>query len=218
MPFPTLQGESTTVTLQFALLLFDGFTGSSQLVGDVTVVSGTIDGEQQDSGGAFLFYNLKPGPQSLAVSSGIYTPYYLPTTIAVTVPMPSALWPAFPDVTLANRSLPLSDPGQTAAYKAQRQQATLLPTNAYPFPAGTTLIRGTVLHGGVPLAAATVQQAGGTDPAYTTGADGQFVLFLSSPPGLPQPVTVNATAAGLPAGSTTVTVTRGLTVSATINM
>src|SRR5580698_1346247 len=108
MPFPTLQGESTTVTLQFALLLFDGFTGSSQLVGDVTVVSGTIDGEQQDSGGAFLFYNLKPGPQSLAVSSGIYTPYYLPTTIAVTVPMPSALWPAFPDVTLANRSLPLS--------------------------------------------------------------------------------------------------------------
>jgi hypothetical protein len=218
MSFPTLQGESIEVTLQFALLLRDGFANSDQLVGNVTVASGTIDGQQKDSSGNFLFYDLKPGPQSFAVSSGPDTPYYLPTKIAVTVPMPSATWPAFPDVTLANPNLLLSDPGQTAAYKAQRQLATLLPTNAYPFPAGTTLIRGTVLQGGVPLAAATVQQAGGTDPAYTTGADGQFVLFLSSPPGLPQAVTVNSTAAGLPAGSASVTVTRGFTVSLTINM
>ncbi len=218
MSFPTLQGESIEVTLQFALLLRDGFANSDQLQGRVTVASGTIDGEQKDSSGTFLFYDLKTGAQSLAVSSDPDTPYYLPKTIAVTLPMPSALWPAFPDVTLANPTLPLGDPGQTAAYKAQRQSATLLPANAYPFPAGTTLIRGTVLHGGVPLAAATVQQSGGTDPAYTTGADGQFVLFLSSPPGLPQEVTVNATAAGLAPGSATVTVIRGLTVSATINM
>lgn len=218
MPFPTLQGESIEVKLQFVLLLRDGFADSDQLLGNVTVASGTIDGEQKDSSGAFLFYDLKPGPQSLAISSGPYTPYYLPTTIAVTVPMPSALWPAFPDVTLADPTLPLGDPGQTAAYKAQRMAATLFPTNSYPFPAGMTLIRGTVLHGGQPLAGATVQQAGGTDPAYTTGVDGEFVLYLANPPGLPTQVTINATHAGLAAGTANVTVVRGLTVSVTINM
>lgn len=218
MAFPTLQGESIEVTLQFALLLRDGFADSDRLLGNVTVASGAIDGARKDSSGAFLFYGLKAGLQSLAVSSDPDTPYYLPTAIPVTVPMPSALWPAFPDVTLADPSLPLGDPGQTAAYKAQRQLATLLPTNAYPFPAGTTLIRGTVMHAGQPLANATVQQAGGTDPAYTTGTDGQFVLFLANPPGLPQQVTVNAKLAGLVDGNKNVTVVRGLTVSTTITM
>ena len=218
MPFPTLQAEVRVTTLQFALLLRDGFANSDQLVGDVTVVSGTTEGQQKDLSGSFLFYNLKPGLQSFAVSSGLYTPYYLPTQIPVTVPLPSALWPAFPDITQANPALPLGDPGQTAAYLAQRKLATLLPTNAYPFPAGTTLIRGTVLHAGLPLAAATVQQTGGTDPAYFTAADGQFVLFLLNPPGLPLAVTVTATHASLAAVSTPVTVIRGLTVSATINM
>jgi hypothetical protein len=218
MPFPTLQSESTEVKLQFALLLRDGLTNTGQLLGNVTVSSGTIVGRQKGYSGAFLFFDLKPGTQPLAVSSGPYTPYYLPTTIPVTVPMPSALWPAFPDVTLADPTLPLGDPGQTAAYKAQRQAATLLPTTSYPFPAGTTLIRGAVLHAGQPLAAATVQQASGSDPVYMTGADGQFVLFLANPPGLPTQVTVNATHAGLAAGTADVTVIRGLTVSVTINM
>jgi hypothetical protein len=218
MPFPTLQGESRELTVQFALLLLDGFTNSVELVGEVTVTSGTVNGEQKNSSGTFLFNGLKPGPQTFAVTCGTYTPYYLPTTIDVTVPMPNPLWPAFPDVTIANQTLPLGDPGQTAAYKAQRQQATLLPTTQYPFLPGTTLIRGTVLHGGQPLAGATVQEASGTDPAYTTGTDGQFVLFLSNPPGLPEQVTVNAMAAGLAAGSGTVTVIRGLTVSLTITM
>jgi hypothetical protein len=221
MPFPTFPPETRETTLQFALQLLDGVSNSGELRGDVTVTSGTsgpIDGTQVNSSGTFLFYDLKPGAQTLAVTSGPYTPYYLPAKINVTVPMPNALWPAFPDVTLADPTLLLSDPGQTPAYKAQRQQATLLPTNQYPFYPGTTLIRGTVLHGGVPVAAATVQEASGADLAYTTGADGQFVIFLSNPPGIPQQVTLNATAAGLPAGSGTVTVIRGLTVSVTINM
>lgn len=204
--------------MQFALILRDGFADSDQMLGDLTVKSGTIEGQQKDSSGSFLFYNLKPGAELFTVSSGIYTPYYLPATIPVTVPMPSALWPAFPDMTVADPSLLLGDPGQTAAYIAQRKLATLLPTTGYPFPPGTTLIRGTVLHGGLPLAAATVQQTGGTDPGYTTASDGQFVLYLSNPPGLPQSVTVTATHAGLATGSAVVTVMRGLTVSATINM
>jgi len=218
MPFPILAGETLEDTLQFAVQLRDGIADSDQLLGTVTVVSGDIAGQQKGASGTFLFYNLKPGPQTLAAASGEYTPYYLPAKIAVTVPMPAPLWPAFPDVTQADPNLPLGDPGQTAAFKAQRQAATLLPTTSYPFLAGATLIRGTVLHGNAPLAGATVQQAGGTDPAYTTGADGQFVLYLATPPGVPTQITVNATSAGLPSGSANVTVLRGLTVSVTINM
>jgi hypothetical protein len=218
MAFPTLPAESIQVSLQFALQLRDAFADSDQLLGDVAVTSASVRGQQKDASGSFLFFNLKAGARVFAVASGPYTPYYQPTSIAVNIPMPSPLWPAFPDQTVADPSLPLGDAGQTAAYKSQRRQATLLPSTAYPFPGTSTLIRGTVMHGGLPLAAATVQQTGGTDLAYVTGADGQFVLFLSNPPAVPQVITVTAKHAGLADGSVNVTVTRGLTASATINM
>jgi hypothetical protein len=218
MPFPVIQVESMTTTLQFALMLRDGFANSDELVGEVTVNSGLIDGEQKDSSGIFLFYNLKTGAQTFQISSSPDTPYYLPTQIAITLPMPAPLWPAYPDVTQANPSLLLGDPGQTAAYKAQRAAATLQPAIAYPFPAGSTLIRGTVLHGGAPLSAATVQLTGGSDPAYVTAADGQFVLYVSAPSGLPQTATITATHSGMANGSASITVIRGLTVSANITM
>jgi len=218
MAFPILKGEALEDALQFALLLRDGFADADELLGAVNVTSGKVVGRRKGSSGTFLFNSLRPGPQSLKVSSDPDTPYYVPATIAVNVPMPAPLWPAFPDETLADPDLPLGDPGQPAAYKTQRQAATLLPTSSYPFLAGATLVRGTVLHGGVALASATVQQTGGTDPPYTTGADGQFVLFLSNPPGLPTPIKVTATYPGLAIGNANVTVTRGLTVSVTITM
>lgn len=218
MPFPITTGEWIRDSLQFALLLRDGFADSDELLGDVSVTCGPIAGQQKGSSGAFLFYALQPGPQNFAVTSGPYTPYYLPAIVPVTVPMPNALWPAFPDVTVADPNLLLGDPGQTTAYKTQRQTATLLPAISYPFLAGTTLIRGTVMHGGQPLEGATAQQAGSSDPPYKTGADGQFVLFLSSPPGLPTQVTVTATYPGLADGKAQVSVIRGLTVSVQIMM
>jgi hypothetical protein len=218
MPFRVNAAEITQVNLQFALLLRDGFSQSDELLGDVTVSCGAIEGRRKDSSGAFLFFGLKPGPLVFTVASDPYTPYYLPTQIATNVPMPSALWPAFPDQTVANPNLPLGDAGQTAAYKAQRQQASLLPAAQYPFPGGATLIRGTVRHGGAPLSAATVQQAGGIDVPYTTGADGQFVLFVTQPLSLPQPITVNAKHAGLADGNVNVTVLRGQSVSMSIDL
>src|SRR5215469_6431103 len=166
MPFPITQPELVDVTLQFALQLRDGYADSDQLLGAVTAASGSVTGEQKDSSGTFLFYDLQGGAQNINVSSDPETPYYLPTQVGVNVPMPSALWPAFPDITIATPTLPLGDPGQTAAYKTQRLAATLFPTTAYPFPLGATLIRGTVLHNNLPLSATTVQQTGGTDPAY----------------------------------------------------
>ena len=218
MPFPITQPEVIDVTLQFALQLRDGYADSDQLLGRVTAASGGVNGEQKDSSGTFLFYDLQPGAQNISVSSDSKTPYYLPNQVAVNVPMPSPLWPVFPDITIADPTLPLGDPGQTPAYKVERLAATLFPTTAYPFPAGATLIRGTVLHNNQPLAATTVQRTGGTDPAYVTGADGQFVLYLSNPPVLPLPVTITAQHAGFANGNANITVLRGLTVSVMINM
>jgi hypothetical protein len=225
MSFPTLVGESVEIALQFALLLRDGFADSDELQGDVVVTAGAIQGKQKYATGAFLFYHLKPGMQSLSVSSGSATPYYLPTDMAVTIPAPPApppvptlLWPAFPDIRLADPDLPLGDPGQKPAYTAQRQTATLLPTTAYPFPAGTTLIRGWVTHAGGELGNATVRQVGSKDPSYTTRDDGQFVLYWKDAPGIPQKVTINARHANMADANVDVTVLRGLTVSVTIDM
>jgi hypothetical protein len=221
MPFSTHAAESIVTNLQFALLLRDGLTQSDELLGDVTVKGGAIGGLRRESSGAFVFFALKPGPQVLSVRSADDTPYYQPLDVAVIVPAgpaPASLWPAFPDVTKADPSLTLGDPGQTAAYRDERAAATILPSTAYPFPEGATLIRGTVTHAGRPLALATVQQVGSADPAYTTGADGQFVLFWRAAPGIPQSVTVKAIHAGLADVSVSITVVRGLTVSAAIDM
>jgi hypothetical protein len=224
--FAILEGESIfQAKLQFALLLRDGFADSDQLLGDVVVTGGTIRGQQKDSSGTFLFYGLNPGSQSLSVSSGQDTPYYLPTNVAITIPVPpppppvpTFLWPAFPDIRLADPNLPLRDPGQKPAYITQRQASTLLPSTGYPFPEGTTLIRGIIRHGAQPLTGAVVQRVGGSDPAYTTDKDGQFVLYWKDAPGIPKAVTVNAKFGGRPDANTSVTVMRGLTASLTIDM
>jgi hypothetical protein len=212
------------VTLQFALLLRDGFAASDELLGVVTVTGANATGQQKGSTGTFLFYDLKPGAQQLAVSSDPDTPYYLPAKVGIQIPVPDPpppvpfLWPAFPDIRLADPTLPLGDTGQKAAYRTQRAAATLSPSIAYPFPEGTTLIRGRVTHAGGSLARASVQQAGSADPGYVTDSEGQFVLYWRDAPATPKAVTLNLTAAGLPAKSATVTVMRGLTVSTTVDL
>jgi hypothetical protein len=151
------------------------------------------------------------------VASAPETPYYLPVTIPVTIPAPAALWPAYPDVTLANPGLPLKDPGQTAAYRAQRQLAGLLPTPAYPFT-GATLARGRVTSAGVPLANATVLTVGGNEIPYVTGPLGEFVLFFEQAAREPQAVTLRASHAAMPNKDVVVQISRGATVSAEIGM
>jgi hypothetical protein len=221
MDFATLPPESRVTNLQFALLLRDGFADSEDLLGEVMVKGATEVGRRKDSSGIFLFFDLAPGPQALTVTSGRGTPYYLPLSVAVTIPpppLPASTWPAFPDIALADPALPLGDPGQPAAYRTQRQAATLWPGAAYPFAENATLIRGRVAHAGQPLAAATVGLVGSADPPFTTGADGQYVLFWRDAPGLPHPVTLHATHVGFPAVDVNVTVLRGLTVSAAIDL
>ena len=52
------------------------------------------------------------------------------------------------------------DPGQPVAYRQQRVLAALVPAPGYPFPAGTSLVRGLVSDTAGPLEGAVVSEAG----------------------------------------------------------
>jgi hypothetical protein len=210
--------ESRKIVLSFALLLRDGFADTDQLLGEVSVSADGVAGQRKGMSGVFLFFGLSAGQHTFAIGSGPGTPYYTPTRILVTQPMQDPLWPAYPDMKLADPGLPLGDPGQKAAYKEQRKAATLLPSTSYPFPGDATLIRGTVTHGGKPLADATVQSAQLQTFSYTTLADGQFVLFLTGLSGAPKPVDLSAKCAGMADGKASVTPLPGSTTVVTIEM
>jgi hypothetical protein len=118
---------------------------------------------------------------------------------------------------LADSSKPLDDPAQPAAYRAQRSAVTLQPSTAYPFPVGATLVRGTVLVDAIPLAAAMVRRVG-DDMAYTTGADGEFVLFFPRINGMAETITLRASHPLHVDVDRAIQVRRGLTVATTIMM
>jgi hypothetical protein len=218
MAFPTTILEHTDVNLQFALVLRDRYAGSQELLGQVSVTAAGVEGAQKGNTGTFLFFNLKPGARVFAVASDPLTPYYRGVSIPITIPMPAASWPAYPDVTLANPALPLGDPGQPASFRDQWQQAELLPATAYPFAEGTTLARGVVTAAGSPLAGATVQTVGGQEIPYTTGPSGEYVLFFEQPARTPQTVTLRASHAGFPDKNVSVVISRGFTAAAEIAM
>jgi hypothetical protein len=212
----TLYSETRQLQLTLALLLADGFTGGSELLGTVTVTAETGPvGLQKSPYGTYLFFGLAAGLHTLQVRS--LEGYYQPVDIPLVVPLPSPLWPAYPDRSIANPTIPLDDPAQPAAYRAQRELATLMPTAQYPFPAGATLVRGTVTHLGAPLSGALVDQAGGLQ-VYITASDGQYVLFFTQTSGIAQTVTLRATHAALPDANVPVDLARGTTVSQNIAM
>ena len=219
MPFETSYRESCTVQLAFALLLRDRYARTDELVGDVAVKAGSVEAiRKPGSPGSFLFLSLAPGAYTLSVACGKWTPFYRPVSIPVTVPAPPATWPAYPDVTLANRNLPLDDASQPPAFRDQFALASLLPATQYPFDNGATLVRGTVTHAGGKLADATVSRVGGDEISYLTGADGEFVLFFEKSTGVPQPVTIRVTHAGLADKDQNVTVVRGATVISNVDV
>jgi hypothetical protein len=210
--------ETQTVQVTFVLELYDGVTGLPALAGTVrAAVAGHATPWQKPNIAQFVFFQLAPGSYTVNVASIAQTPYYLPVSIPITVPAPGALWPAFPDRTLADPTKLLSDPGQTAPYLAQRAQATLMPSAQYPFGAGATLLRGTVSAAGAPLAGAQVSETGSTQK-YVTAADGQYVLFFNSVDGMGQTATIQAVCPPHASQTVTVTLLRGLAVSKDIVM
>jgi hypothetical protein len=212
----------------FVLMLFDRFTHSQQLVGQTAVrlmnrpQTRPFMPFEKTAEATFLFLRLPPGDYTVQVRSNEQTSdrkpaYYLPVDVPITIPMPHSLWPAFPDITLANQNKLLDDPAQPAAYRAQRQAATLQPSTAYPFPAGATLIRGTVLADGVPLQGAIVHSTG-DKLSYQTGTDGEFVLFFENVSGVGATITLVATHPPHPDQRQDIKIHRGMTVATNIAM
>lgn len=211
--------ETRQESYVLVLRLFDAFTKSDRLAGPVTaIVAGKEDGATSGEKATFVFRKLAAGPHTIDVASVADVPYYRAVSIPVTLPMTTPLWPAFPDRALANPARKLDDPLQTPAYRGQRALAGLRPATSYPFPFDATLIRGTVRAGGNPLSDATVFRLGGSEIPYVTGADGEFVLFIESPPHDTQTVTVRATHAGKPDVDVSVDVRRAMTVATNFAM
>lgn len=223
--FKTTSLDIRELRLSLALMLFDRFTRINRLVGNGTVrfadkplVKPFIPFQKAPEAMFLFFEPLPPGAYTLEVRSDEdNSPYYLPADIPIVLPMPNPLWPAFPDLSLADLNKPLDDPTQPAAYRAQRVAVTLQPSTAYPFPVGTTLVRGRVIADAIPLAAALVQRVG-DDMAYTTGDDGEFVLFFPQINGIAETITLRASHPLHVDVDHTIQVRRGMTVATTIMM
>lgn len=167
------------------LLLFDGITGSGALAGNVVVKIGDTKPQFQNPPATFVFGSLPNGNYVVNVQSEADEPYYLPVNIPIALPFPRPadtlwpqppVWPAYPDIVLADPNKALQDPVQTPAYLGQRALATLLPTTGYPFPAGATLVRGSVTANGSPLSGALVTTALAAVP-------GQLAVTVLTPAG-----------------------------------
>jgi hypothetical protein len=231
----TAFSEQRQLKLGLALFLFDGFTRRSDLLGlykdmaqereeqalavdnvgrarlarhtTVRVAGRTIVPRRRERESTFLFFGLPAGNYTLEVRS----PYYEPRDIVLMLPLQDTRWPAFPDVTLADETLPLDSPAQPAAYRDQRALTTLQPSVRYPFPGGTTLARGVVRSGGGPLQGATVRQQGSASAA-TSDANGEYVLFFRDIAGSGQTVVLEAAHPLHPTVAASLAVVRGLTV------
>jgi hypothetical protein len=231
----TVFSEPRQLTLGLALFLFDGFTDRNELLGLYSAREHEVNDEalthetagrarvgryttvriatrrfvprRRESEATFLFFGLPAGAHTFEVRS----PYYAPLDLTLTVPRPDPKWPAFPDVTLANEALPLESPLQPAAYRSQRASVTLQPSVRYPFPGGTTLVRGAVRSGGQVLEGATVRRQGSTRDA-ATDVNGEYVLYFNDIAGTGQNVTLEALHPLHPTVSAPVALVRGLTV------
>jgi hypothetical protein len=226
--FTTPEPDQRSSQMSFGLLLSDAFTQSCQLAGRTTVsLLGRRDSPiEKSSEGAFIFLNLAPGAYTVQVRSNesglagnrtAARPFYLDLDLPINLPLGTPLWPAYPDLALANQNLPLDDPAQPAAYRAQRQNAALKPTTWYPFPEGATLVRGTVRFGNVALAGATVRTESGGQ-SYLTGPEGEFVLFFNQVEGTSEDIVLEATHPLHPLTDTDVTLQRGRTAVCDITM
>jgi hypothetical protein len=247
MAFTTIEPDVAELQLSLALLLYDGFTGAQELIGNISVSlsSETVNSPptsppqlfqqafkrpfRKAPQATFLFFGLLTGEYIAHVRSNVDLPdqtpqYYLPADVSVnvadlpvTVPVQQPIWPAFPDINLADSTKPLDDPAQTPAYRAQRLAATLQPSAAYPFPFGSTLVRGTVFANGAPLAGATVHSVA-AELQYLTDDDGEFVLFFTKISGIGETITLQATHALHPTVQQNTDVHRGMTVATNIVM
>lgn len=214
--FKTIDRDRREMTLRFALILFDHFTRQNRLLGNTTVHIANQPAKEpfmplhKAPDAVYAFLHLEPGRYVAEIASDEDTPYYRKASIPFTLPTPNQQWPAFPDLTLADLSLPLDDPAQPQAYRDQRRLATLKPTTAYPFPEDATLLRGTVRAGAKPLSGGKVEVVD-ADLEYETAQNGDFVIVFPRLKGAKETLAVRVThALHLPVEKE-ITINRGAT-------
>jgi hypothetical protein len=211
--------EHVVTRVSLVLLLTDRVAREPRLLGNVlATIAGQAPPRRRLAEGLFAFFGLPAGTHQVRVRSADETPYYRPTTITVSLPPARATWPAFPDLSLADRAKPLDSPDQPIGYRLQRTRAALLPTPRYPFPPEATLVRGTVLRGLTPVAGAAVTASANAAAATETDAAGEFVLFVDRPPASGGPINVTATPPASPPRTVTVPVRRHSTVVVPITL
>jgi hypothetical protein len=138
MTSPDVLESRPSLVLQFR----DAFSDSNVLRGTVTVTVGKNSPSfQKESEATFVFANLANGSYMAKVSSITDQPYYLPVTIPITLPFPAATdspwpqpWPGYPNVTLADPTRLLDDPGQTRGVPGAAQTHRLAAHNFVSVP------------------------------------------------------------------------------------
>ncbi|HWA72756.1 MAG TPA: hypothetical protein VG937_10490 [Polyangiaceae bacterium] len=171
--------ETSDTELTLAVMLRDAFTGRPSLRGPVNVrVAGVEEGWSKPLESTYLFFRLPAGPHSIEVESRSEPPLYQPVSFSVSLPATDPAWRAYPDRTLADPAKSFDDATQLPLFRSQFLNTCLLPTAAYEFPAGTSLIRGTVRNALGPLDGVSVRVTGET--RYVTTATGEYVVFLKS--------------------------------------
>jgi hypothetical protein len=161
-----------------AVLPIDGFTGALVPNGVKASIKDMVVRPVVNASGMLVFLNLldppdMPNPPSLEVEiDGRDAGFFGPMTRSFTPPAPN-------------------DP---AAEKKRRLELVLTPRPDYPYPGGTTLIRGVVVRGADPVAGATVSttpdQSGAPFEALTDER-GAFALALRRHPVSPGPFEVD---------------------------
>jgi hypothetical protein len=170
--------ESIKTSLALAVMLRDAYTRRSSLLGEIEVKVADVEtAVRKPVESTFLFATLPAGMHAITVRSTEDPPLYLPVDLAITLPMTDPLWPAFPDRSVANLTLPFDSPLQTPLFRSQFLQASLIPSAAYPFPGDATLIRGSVSSAMGPLDDVGISD--GAAMRYRTGTSGEFVVFVS---------------------------------------
>jgi len=140
----------------------DGVSGLLIRRGATALVAGLADRPIVNASGLLVFLNLPDRPQYEVEVDARRAGFPFIERVIFTLPPPASKDPC-----------------------ARRRDVVLSPGPDYPFPPGTTLIRGVVARGGAPVAGASIAAtpAGGSAAFHArTVANGAFALPLRLPP------------------------------------
>jgi hypothetical protein len=163
--------DERALRVSLAVPLVDAFTGGSPR-GDPSVsIDGSTATPIRNASGQFVFVDLDldPGDVTVTVDGGAY--YADPEPVDVTIPTEAEL--AAAETSGADVFDPSADPVGVDE---------LVPTPTYPFPPGTTLVRGRVVDdtGATPVRVPDAQVGvDGVDRVTTTTDDGEYVVCFA---------------------------------------